>query len=151
MIEFSVPGAPQQQGSKSINAHGAMYDSNTDLERWRGEVAMIARNAYRSGKPITQGVGVWVRFVFDRPKAHYGTGRNAGKLKPSAAYWYASAPDADKLQRALGDALTQSKVIEDDRLIVGWNSMKVYGARPMTHVKIVIPDSREWDKLIGGS
>ena len=53
-----------------------------------------------------------VSFGFDlaRPKSHFGTGRNAGKLKASASQWVGNAPDLDKLIRAVMDAITDSGV-----------------------------------------
>jgi Holliday junction resolvase RusA-like endonuclease len=65
---------------------------------------------------------VAITFHHPRPAAHYGTGRNAGTLKPSAPTWKGTAPDIDKLTRAVLDALTASRVIRDDarvaRLVV---------------------------------
>jgi Holliday junction resolvase RusA-like endonuclease len=61
-------------------------------------------------------------FFHLRPAGHYGTGRNAGVLKPSAPYWKSTAPDIDKLTRAILDALTDARAIRDDarvaRLVV---------------------------------
>ena len=44
-------------------------------------------------------------FRFPRPRSHFGTGRNAGQLKPSAPFYVRTRPDLDKLARAVGDAL----------------------------------------------
>ena len=79
-------------------------------------------------------VGVW--FIYGRPKSHYGTGRNVGVVKASAPYYKASAPDLDKLQRALGDALTQAGILRDDALIVVWDAAKVYGAVPEVRLTV---------------
>lgn len=53
---------------------------------------------------------------FARPKSHYGTGRNAGRLKASAPARHTQAPDAGKVMRAVEDSLT-GVVYRDDRQI----------------------------------
>jgi len=77
-----------------------------------------------------------VSFVYARPKGHYRTGRNAAMLRDSAPLFKASAPDLDKLQRALGDALTQAGIVRDDALIVEWSARKLWGTTP--HVELTI-------------
>lgn len=144
MITFDVPGTPQQQGSKIAMANRVMIDANKKLKPWRAEVIAAAREAYAvamdgDAGPIMGPAYVWARFYFARPKGHYGTGRNEGKIKSTAPLAYTSMPDADKLQRALGDALAQAGVLHDDRLIVGWDTLKIYARRPHTEVAIFIP------------
>lgn len=134
-----IPGNPQPQGSKTRGANGAMYEANRRLKPWRAHAITQLRAAW-AGEPITHGVHVTARFVYARPKSHYGTGRNAGIVKPSAPYYKASAPDLDKLQRALGDALTQAGILRDDALIVAWNSAKVYGAVPEVRLTVRTPE-----------
>jgi Holliday junction resolvase RusA-like endonuclease len=73
--------------------------------------------------------------VFGRPKGHFGTGRNAGRLKPSAPLYVQTNPDVDKLLRAIGDALTQV-AITDDRCIVIAHAEKHYGTPPCAHVVV---------------
>ena len=53
-----------------------------------------------------------MNFRFVRPKSHYGTGRNAKKLKPSAPPHHTQKPDATKLLRIF----TGTKLIEAPRL-----------------------------------
>ena len=65
-------------------------------------------------------------FVFPRPKSHYRTGRYADLLREDAPVWCATKPDADKLARAIGDALS-GVLLRDDNLIVEWKIRKVYG------------------------
>lgn len=143
-IEFEIPGTPQQQGSKTRMPNGYMAEANKNLAPWRTEAIYAAQQAHHGDasewQPIMRPVFVAARFFFPRPKSHYGTGRNAGVLKDSAPFYYASAPDLDKLQRALGDVLTQASVIQDDRLIVKWlDPFKAYtGNGPRTEVEIEI-------------
>ena len=91
------------------------------------------------GMPLTPLVGpleVHAYFVYARPASHYGTGRNAHQLKPSAPAMKHTAPDLDKLQRALGDALTQAGTIRDDARIVVWHAVKRWADIPHTYLTI---------------
>ena len=141
-LACTIPGTPQQQGSKTRSAYGTMYEANRNLKPWRAHAITCLRRAAldqwgHAGKsPITDPVRVGVWFVYGRPKSHYGTGRNAGIVKASAPYYKASAPDLDKLQRALGDALTQAGILRDDALIVAWDAAKVYGAVPEVRLTV---------------
>lgn len=146
-LGFIVPGIPQQQGSKRHVGKGIMIDANKNLMPWRESVIWHARQAMREDfESIRTEVQVAATFVFPRPKSHYGNGRNVHWVKESAPFYKKSAPDLDKLQRALGDALTQAGVIHDDALIVQWaNPNKRYGPRPETRVVVYSLNSKESD------
>ena len=64
---------------------------------------------------------------FPRPRAHYGTGRNANRLKDSAPLWHDKRPDVDKLARAVLDAITESGTLRDDCQVVALSARKRYG------------------------
>jgi Holliday junction resolvase RusA-like endonuclease len=133
-LAVTLPGTPQAQGSKIKNAAGAMYDTNKELRAWRADAIHTIIGAF-TGPKIYGPVVVDATFKYARPRNHFGTGRNATTVKPSAPIWKATAPDLDKLQRALGDALTQAGVIADDRLIVRWECGKQWTEKaPCTDV-----------------
>lgn len=131
-ITFTVPGIPQQVGSKKAfaikRANGTMgaviTDQNKNARPWMTAVFVAGREAMAGAEPLTCPVEVCVRFSFPRPKGHYGSGKNSGTLKASAPTYY-TGKDLDKLCRALGDGLTAS-VVRDDKLIVEWRAAKVY-------------------------
>lgn len=134
-LTCTIPGTPQQQGSKTRGANGTMYEANRNLKPWRAHAITQLRAAW-AGEPITHGVHVTARFIFARPKSHYRTGRNAHLLRDDAPIFKTSAPDLDKLCRALGDALTQSGVLRDDALIVEWVARKQWASKPSTWLQI---------------
>ena len=77
-------------------------------------------------------------FVFERPKGHFGTGRNAGKLKASAPKFYAVKPDYDNNCKFTLDAMN-SAVYKDDAQICGgftWQRYADHGEMPHTTIKI---------------
>ena len=125
-LYVKVIGTPVPQGSKVANRFGkGVRDSNDkSLRPWRAEVAGCIAEAMtvQHWDTLDAACQVHITFWHARPASHYGTGRNAGRLKPSAPTWKATAPDIDKLTRAILDALTTSGAIRDDgrvaRLVV---------------------------------
>ena len=76
-----------------------------------------------------------VVFVFRRPAGHFGTGRNAGKLKPSSPLYVRTRPDVDKLVRAIADAMT-GIVYRDDSQLVAVKAEKHYGEPACAHIVV---------------
>ena len=75
---------------------------------------------------IRDAVEVELGFFFARPKAHFGSGRNAGTVLASAPRHMTVMPDVDKLARAALDALT-GIVFKDDSQINRLIAVKGYG------------------------
>ena len=96
-LRFIVHGAPVPQGSKRI-VRGRLIDANKGLKPYRASVSAAAAEALGlptedpnalqralEGLCVARGaVAVSLRFGLVRPRGHYGTGRNADVLKPSA-------------------------------------------------------------------
>jgi Holliday junction resolvase RusA-like endonuclease len=147
IVEFSIPGVPQQQGSKTATRRGVMYEANKNLKPWR-EVALSIAIQAREALNVNQwplfctAVEVQASCYFPRPAIHYGTGRNAGQLKANAPGWMTGTPDLDKLQRAIGDVLEQSGIVRNDALIVAWQAVKRYG-EPRVDVLVQPMDAGE--------
>lgn len=128
-IEFFVPGIPRPGGSKRAffnrRTGKAMVVEDCKTNRdWRATVQLAARDAY-SGPPLSGPIALYVVFHLPRPKSHYGTGRNADRLKPSAPRWHATKPDTTKLLRSTEDALT-GVIWRDDALIARQTAVKQY-------------------------
>ena len=74
-------------------------------------------------------------FLFKRPKSHYGTGRNAEKIKPSAPPFHTQRPDVDNLVKFGLDVL--NNVWDDDCKVVELKAWKEwYGGPGRTIIKI---------------
>ena len=118
VIRFFAPGVPQGQGNHRVSRAGRVYETNSRLSAWRDTVANVARMARlkHRAEPLDEPVEVAVVFRMPRPKRP--------KFDEPAV-----PPDLDKLQRALGDALTTSGVIADDSRIVRWHPEKRYADR----------------------
>lgn len=124
MITFTVHGKPAPQGSKTKNQYGAVYESSKAVGPWREAVrAETQRNV---ASPLAGAIHVSLLFLVQRPKGHYRTGRNAGLLSERAPGYPASAPDIDKLCRAVLDGLTEGGAWKDDGQVVVLHARKQY-------------------------
>jgi Holliday junction resolvase RusA-like endonuclease len=150
-ISFIVHGEPATAGSKrgypirrrdgSLGV--AMAPDNPTVHNWKGMVADAARQAY-SGPLLIGAVKLEITFIRPRPASHYGTGRNAHRLKASAPRWPITKPDLTKLRRAVEDAL-KGVVWRDDSQVVEGIDRKRYGESFITTVEItpLEPDREE--------
>lgn len=148
MITFHVAGIPAPQGSKTampVRKNGKLtgktnlVESSKALKPWRTLVTHQARRAKPKGfTPYAGAVRVEVIFLFPRPKDHYGTGRNAGELKPSAPEHHLKKPDIDKTLRAILDSLTMAGIYRDDSQVVEVQTSKRYatGGNPGASISV---------------
>ena len=118
---FRVLGTPVPQGS--VKAFGSKVVANNEhaLGSWRSDVASAAQRAKPVDWDINSAVLLRCEFVFPRPLSHYGTGKNATKLKPSAPRYHVKTPDVDKLVRgvadSIGDAVARVLLNNDSQIV----------------------------------
>ena len=129
-VVIRVYGIARPQGSKRHVGRGIMVEASRHVGQWRNDVMSAAQQAYR-GPAITEAVEMDITFYFPRPKGHYGTGRNADKLKPSAPEYCVSRAygDTSKLIRSTEDALAACSgypVMQDDSQVVQLRCEKRY-------------------------
>lgn len=128
---FTVLGRAQQRGSKVaslipkrgggfITHNGrpvvAARDSNKKSKDWMQEVKSAAISQLGEIKLLTGPIELTAEFYFARPSSHYGSGKNANVLKPSAPIVHAQSPDLAKLLRSLEDALTKVVWLDDKQV-----------------------------------
>ena len=126
-LTFEVAGTPIPQGSKRawLNSQTKQVMMTEDGGRkhstWRNEVTGQARQAMsdlgRFGEPFREPISCSLTFQFHRPLIHYGTGKNAEKMKPSAPPFPVKPPDLDKLTRAIWDSLTSVVWVDDAQVV----------------------------------
>lgn len=131
-MRILVHGVPQPQGSK--NPWGGEANKNT--RPWRGHVSQVVGEAWGDSPILLGPVRVDVTFAFPRPKSHFRTGKNAHLLRDDAPHYKQGKPDADKLQRAIGDSLT-GVAMRDDSQIVEWHVSKVYDEQAYAQLDIL--------------
>lgn len=148
-FEFFVPGKPATKGSFKAFVHkkgekaGRAFVVNSDkgCKDWQNRVALAAKMA-GVNHYWDFGVAVEATFHLIRPKGHFGTGRNADKLKPSAPIHHLKKPDIDKLVRALLDGLTHV-AYRDDSQIISCHIRKQYGQEVGVSVRVTFYDEGE--------
>lgn len=129
-VSFTVHGRPQQRGSKrpitnKTTGKTIMLDMNKNSRPWMNAVADAAAEAM-NGRPLLDGpLRLSVTFEFKRPASHYGKRKGQPHLKESAPMWVTTTPDADKLIRSIGDAMT-GVVYRDDKQVSSVYAMKIY-------------------------
>lgn len=138
-ITFFVQGVAKPAGSKRAFfikklGRAIITDANPNSKDWKTDVKHSAAEHYQ-GPLLTCPLAVRFTFYVTRPKGHYGTGRNATTLKPSAPAFPASKPDVLKLSRGVEDALT-SIIWKDDSQIVSEYILKRYGDTPGVLIEI---------------
>lgn len=140
-VTFFVPGVPQPGGSKKGFAvttktgktRIAVVEDAKHNAPWRAKVALAA--SQRVPAPLTGPLEVEFHFIMPRPRSHYGTGRRAEILKPSAPTGHTSKPDTTKLIRSTEDALKGIAWL-DDAQVVAQSASKLYGATPGCRITI---------------
>ena len=128
-ISFFVPGTPRPGGSKISMRHkhtGKIItkEAGKYTAAWRDRVVAFACHAYK-GDPLTGPLELSIVFRMPRPKDHYGTGRNAKRLKPSAPKHHIVKPARTQLLRSTEDAL-KGVIWKDDNQIVNGTIAKTY-------------------------
>jgi Holliday junction resolvase RusA-like endonuclease len=151
MITFTVYGKAKPAGSKRGFLRGGKIvitdTSGQEGKIWRHVIQDQAKEAMKKytefigqeiKDPLIIGpVTLMVTFDIKRPRHHYGTGKNSGKLLERYANAIpTSKPDCTKLLRAVEDALT-GIVWRDDAQVFRQIVTKHYGEADVTFVKII--------------
>lgn len=112
----TIYGPPGTQGSKRVIHRGnkpLLIEDSHKSRPWRHELVELMQPHAPSIANFP--VAVMVTIYMRRPRAHYGTGKNMAVLKPKFAGTYPTRkPDADKVLRAVMDAMTYAGWVHDD-------------------------------------
>ncbi|HKS46334.1 MAG TPA: RusA family crossover junction endodeoxyribonuclease [Amycolatopsis sp.] len=131
VLTVFVAGDPKPQGSKRAlrNPHSGkiqMIESSKHVKTWRGDIRDALLDPTGERPRIDGAVRVHLVFVMPRPKNHFRTGRNAHLLRDSAPEYPTGTPDADKLARAVLDAIGSAGVWRDDAQVIDLHATKRY-------------------------
>lgn len=149
-VVLEVLGTPGAKGSaraflnkrtgKAQLAPGGAKSTERKVKAWETAVrerALEVVGERESPVFVGQALTVEITFYLARPAGHWGKGRNAGKLAPSAPPVPIGKPDRDKLERATVDALT-GIVFDDDARIVDGAIRKRYAQPGREGARITI-------------
>ena len=115
LVRFSIPGEPVPKGSKSVSRSGHMYEQSKYLQPWQKRAAIALEGVSQLSPPYR----VHVVFVCERPK--------------TSKWNWPVRGDLDKYERALGDVLQSAGVVADDKHILAWDAVKLYGTTPRSY------------------
>ena len=112
-IDFYVHGSPLPLKRHRLTRRGRVYDPSADDKRVWMETAL----AFCPVEPLTGAIEVELEFIMPRPKSHFGTGRNDGRLKPSVPTHHLHTPDLDNLVKFVLDAMNGKFYVDDAQII----------------------------------
>jgi len=119
-----IPGRPVAKARPRFARRGKFVTTYNDQQTEEGKVLFEIQKQWQTS-PRTGPVVIEFGFYMPRPKGHYGTGKNAGKLKMSAPVYPVVKPDIDNLIKFYLDCMN-GVVFEDDRQIIRCHASKLY-------------------------
>ena len=149
MIQIDVLGKPAPKGSarafyKAGMKRAVIVKDNSEKQKaWDGAVRESAADAVGQVEAppfVDRALAVTITFAMARPGGHWGKGKRAGQLIPSAPAFPRGKPDIDKLARTTLDALT-GIVFDDDSRIVRLVLAKQYALPGREGARIIV---EEW-------
>jgi Holliday junction resolvase RusA-like endonuclease len=165
VLAFTVPGKPEQRGSKvpivlydkktklpRLNAHGKVMlfakDDNPRSEAYMRLVKKLAFIAMDGREMINAPVVLGADFYFERPATvhFYTTKARNGELRDDAPIYHAKSPDLAKLMRCIEDAMT-GVVWVDDKLVYSYLDPTRHWGEPRAEVRIYLnpADAAAWE------
>ena len=118
-ISFYVDGSPVPQprakpwfNKKTSRLHH-YTPKRAPVTQWKESIYNQAKKHKPSTVPLC-GAAVGLQFSLQRPKAHYGTGKNKDTLKKSAPNFHTQRPDTDNLAKAVLDVMQELGYWKDD-------------------------------------
>lgn len=124
-IRLLVRGKPIALSRVSAGQFGGRYMAPASSK----QIGAVVDAWERAGEPRFDDdapLRLKVTFAFERPKGHFGSGRNSGRLKESKATLQPTGrPDASNLVKLVEDALN-GNAYKDDSRIVEIEAKKIY-------------------------
>lgn len=138
-IDIGAKAVPASNKKGYNPKTGGFYDAHKGKAAQVATIRLFAQQAAKEqGWKLTDGP-IWMslHFVFTRPAGHYGSGKNAEKLKPSAPRWPKSRAIGDRtnLLKSVEDALT-GIVWHDDSQVVDGPIRVSYGPAPLISIAV---------------
>lgn len=119
-----VYGPPATYGNKRAfvtkSGRAVVAERRTGgVRQWQDAIRSAMRET-APALPVLAPVNLCILVYLARPKSHFGTGRNARRLKDDAPRYPATRPDGDKVARAVADCGTGIWYGDDGQVAVWW-------------------------------
>jgi Holliday junction resolvase RusA-like endonuclease len=130
-IKIPIQPIPQKRHRNARrNGKTFQYDpSSKDKAHFKKLVSSLY-----SGDILMDPVSVSIIFGFSRPKSHYGSGKNSGKLKSGVETYVKRRPDIDNLLKFVFDSCN-GLLWHDDSLICEVQTRKIYTETPFIEIE----------------
>ena len=141
-----ILGSPIAKARPKFARRGKFTATYNTQETEEGRFLLAAQYQWRK-PPLVGPLAIDLIFVMPRPKAHYGTGKNAKILKLTSPRYHSAKKrfDVDNCIKFVLDCLNEL-IYEDDGQVAAISAVKRYGKRPRTEIFI-----RELERVeIGG-
>ncbi|MFA6038400.1 MAG: RusA family crossover junction endodeoxyribonuclease [Legionellales bacterium] len=134
IIHFDVLGTPVGKGRPRFARRGNFVTTYSPQKNIDAERSLLAQSIeYKPETPWNCALGIRIEAIFERPKSHYGTGRNVNLLKDTAPLFHTCKPDGDNVGKNCIDAMNEV-FFKDDSQIVVCNIIKQYGNISMLRI-----------------
>lgn len=134
-IKLVIPGEPIAKKRPRFARRGKFVTTYNDQQTEEGKFIAQVLAQINGESPLSGPLMLKLSCYKSRPKGHYGTGRNAGKIKKSAPHFPTTKPDLDNYVKFVLDCLNEI-VFRDDALVVEEVSCKRYSRKPRTEIEI---------------
>jgi Holliday junction resolvase RusA-like endonuclease len=140
-IKIIIQGQPIAKKRPRFARMGKFVKTYSDQQTEEGKAYMIIAEQMKYHEKF---IGVPLRvdttFYFKRPKSHYGTGKNANILKPSAPKYPITKPDRDNCQKFIYDVCNGLVWDDDSRIVDGTPRKRYDNNNPRTEIEIEVMD-----------
>ena len=133
MISITIPGKPIAKNRPRFARRGKFTTTYSDQETEEG---LVILELQKVKERLTGPLALEIWFHIKRPKGHFGTGKNAGVLKPSAPKYPNKKPDIDNMLKFYMDCMN-TVIFHDDSAIITVNAHKRYSKDPRTEINII--------------
>ncbi len=136
MIEIEIPGKPIAKKRPKFARRGKFVQTYNPQESEEGKIRWEAYRQLPDGwKPLKTPIKIITIFYIERPKSHYGTGKNSSIIRKTAPAMPLSKPDIDNLQKIIYDCLN-NVIWCDDSQICEAIGKKYYSDIPRTTIRV---------------
>ena len=134
MIEIIIPGKPIPKARPRFSRRGKYVVTYSGQQALVDACVAEIKNQYHD-EPVKGPISVICWFDFERPKSHFGSGKNSQKLKNNAPEMHIVKPDVDNLIKFYLDCA--NKILwKDDCQIVQILGFKRYTDEAETIIMI---------------
>ena len=132
-MRITIPGKPIAKKRPRFVVRGKIGHAYNDQQTEEGRFLLLAKE--QIDRVFDGPLIVMIHCYMPRPKGHYGTGKNAGKLKASAPDVPTTKPDIDNCAKFVLDCLN-GLAFHDDKQIIDLHVSKTYSDNPRTIITV---------------